>query len=206
MPGEPVAPILPAQWPPSGELKLVVGLGNPGAEYRNTRHNIGWMVLDRLAERYGGGKFKPDRKFKAEGAQLPGTVLLKPLTYMNLSGQSVGLLTKFYKVPLDAILVVYDDMALNLGRLRLRERGSAGGHNGLKSIIEHLGTDEIPRLRLGIGAPDQATTVGHVLGSFREEERPLVAKCVEHAADAVCHIQTNGFTSAMNYYNQLTLN
>ena len=189
-----------------GELKLVVGLGNPGTEYRNTRHNIGWLVMDRLVERYGG-KFRADRKWKGETAELPGTILLKPLTYMNLSGESVSLLARFYKIPLESTLVVYDDMALTLGRLRLRAKGSSGGHNGLQSIIHHLGSQEIPRLRLGIGGPaNDPSWVGHVLGGFREEERPVVVQSVEHAADAVCHIQTNGFTSAMNYYNQLTLN
>lgn len=186
-------------------MRLVVGLGNPGPEYRYTRHNIGWLVLDRLVERYGGS-FRPERRWKAETAELPGLTLLKPLTYMNLSGESVGLAARFYKVPSTSILVVYDEMALPLGKLRLRVKGSAGGHNGVKSLISHLGTEEFPRIRIGIGGPaNDPSWTGHVLGTFREEERPLVARCVDAAADAVCHTQTNGFTSAMNYYNQQTL-
>jgi PTH1 family peptidyl-tRNA hydrolase len=180
----------------------VVGLGNPGREYQATRHNIGWMVLDLLAARFGKS-FRVEKKWKAEAAELPGTLLLKPQTYMNLSGESVAPLARFFKLPLESILVVYDDMALPLGRLRLRAKGSAGGHNGLQSIINHFGTDAVPRLRLGIGGPaNDPSWVGHVLSPFREEERPLVNQSVETAADAVAHIQTKGFTSAMNYYNQ----
>lgn len=189
----------------TGELKLVVGLGNPGREYQNTRHNIGWHVLDLLASTFGK-TFKAERKWKGETAEVPGTILLKPLTYMNLSGESVAPLAKYYKLPLESILVVYDDMALPLGRLRLRAKGSAGGHNGLQSIIQHLGTQEVPRLRIGIGGPaNDPSWVGHVLGTFREEERPVVESTVRQAAEAVCHIQTKGFTSAMNYYNQQPL-
>ena len=189
----------------AGELKLVVGLGNPGREYQNTRHNIGWAVLDLLAANFGK-TFQKERKWKAEAVEISGTILLKPQTFMNLSGESVAPLAKYYKLPLESILVVYDDMALPLGRLRLRERGSAGGHNGLQSIIQHFGTQEIPRLRLGIGGPaNDPSWVGHVLGAFREEERPLVESSVRQAAEAVGHIQTKGFTSAMNYYNQQPL-
>jgi PTH1 family peptidyl-tRNA hydrolase len=193
-------------WPAGGgELKLVVGLGNPGREYQNTRHNIGWMVLDLLAAA-NGKTFRAERKWKAEAVELPGTILLKPQTYMNLSGESVAPLARFFKFPLESILVVYDDMALPLGRLRLRAKGSAGGHNGLQSIITHLGADAVPRLRLGIGAPaGDPSWVGHVLGGFREEERPVVEKTVRLAAEAVGHIQTKGFTSAMNCYNQQPL-
>jgi PTH1 family peptidyl-tRNA hydrolase len=152
--------------------RLIVGLGNPGREYLDTRHNIGFMILDRLAKRESA-PFRRERRWKAEVAQWGGTLLCKPLTFMNLSGESVRPLSSFYRFEPAEILVIVDDMALPLGRLRIRPSGSAGGHNGLQSIIENFGTPAIPRLRVGIGAA-QGGAIGHVLGRFAlDEAAPL---------------------------------
>jgi len=181
-------------------FRLIVGLGNPGGEYADTRHNAGFMVLDRLAAR-AGATFKAEKKWHAAVAVISNGWLCKPQTYMNLSGENVSALGHFYKIEPSQVLVVLDDMALPLGRLRLREKGSAGGHNGLRSVIEHFGTDVIPRLRVGIGAaPGEAT--GHVLGRFAPNERPLVEESINRAADAVEFAQSHGFPAAMNLYNQ----
>ena len=183
-------------------FRLLVGLGNPGREYSGTRHNVGFMVLDRLAAA-SGATFRADKKWKADVAVAGDVFLLKPQTYMNLSGESVSEIARFYKIEPARVLVVLDDMALPLGRLRLRERGSHGGHNGLRSILDHLGTQDIPRLRGGIGeAPDAAT--GHVLGRFAVDERPLVEQSLDRAAEAVRFAQENDLPSAMNRFNTNT--
>ena len=181
-------------------FRLIVGLGNPGGEYAETRHNIGFMVLDRLAAR-AGAVFKAEKKWRALVASTGNGWLCKPQTYMNLSGESVSALGHFYKIEPSQVLVVLDDLALPLGRLRLREKGSAGGHNGLRSLIEHLGTNEIPRLRVGIGAA-LGETVGHVLGRFSPAERPVVEESVDRAAEAVEFALSHDFPAAMNRYNQ----
>lgn len=182
-------------------FRLIVGLGNPGRDYAETRHNVGFMVLDRLA---AGAKavFRTETKWQAEVATLGDVWLCKPQTYMNLSGESVGALGHFYKIEPARVLVVFDDMALPLGRLRLRESGSAGGHNGLSSIIEHLGTNAIPRLRVGIGAPRPGDATGHVLGRFSPAERPALDEAIARAAEAVEFAQSQGFPAAMNRFNQ----
>lgn len=137
-------------------ISLIIGLGNPGRQYEETRHNVGFMLLDQIALAEGA-VFKSEPKFQAHIAKLgDGTILMKPQTFMNLSGRSVRQLLGFYKWEADRMLVVYDDVALPLGHLRFREKGSAGGHNGIKSIIEHLGGDGFPRLKLGIGAARRA--------------------------------------------------
>lgn len=181
-------------------LRLVVGLGNPGREYRDTRHNVGFMILDRLAERERAA-FRTEKSWHAEVARTGDLVLCKPLTYMNLSGQAVGPLSKFYKIDPSEILVVLDDMALPLGRLRLRTGGSAGGHNGLQSVIEHLGTQSVPRLRVGIGGA-QGGAVGHVLGRFALEERAGLEQSLDRAVSAIDCMRAQGIEAAMNTFNQ----
>jgi len=183
-----------------------VGLGNPGREYADTRHNIGFMILDQLASRKGIA-FQASRKWDAEVASHAGVHYCKPSSYMNLSGEPVSAISHFYKIPASEILAVFDDVALPLGRLRLRAGGSAGGHNGLRSIIEHLGTSEVPRLRFGIGAAEgQKSLTDHVLGKFTKEEAPVLAESIRRAADAVEQAQAGGITSAMNAFNQANQN
>ena len=188
-----------------GAAWLVVGLGNPGDKYENTRHNVGFMVADELAERR---KVPVQRlRFKAltNLVTISGekVLLMKPVTYMNLSGEAVGQAAAFYKVPADHVLVISDDTALPVGRLRIRKGGSAGGHNGLKSIIQHLGTDQFPRIRVGVGEkphPDY-DLADWVLGKFAGEDKKAMEAAVQRAADAVeCLIQ-DGPDKAMNRFN-----
>ncbi len=182
-------------------LQLVAGLGNPGSKYAGTRHNIGFDILNQLADDYRVS-FKKVSKWRAEVAQTPDRdlYLLKPLTYMNRSGDSIGPFARYYKVPLESLLVVYDDKDLPLGKLRLRARGSAGGHNGMKSLIQTFGSEDIPRLRIGIGSP-LGDTIGHVLGRFSPEELQERENAVERAVQIINHIRDNGIQSAMNAYN-----
>ena len=190
--------------PPTGPtFRLLVGLGNPGREYAGTRHNVGFMVLDRLAAAWGAA-FRADKKWQAEVANTGDVWLCKPQTYMNLSGESVGEIARFYKIEPARVFVILDDMALPLGRLRFRERGSAGGHNGLQSILDHLGTQDIPRLRIGIGSAEPGAAVGHVLGRFAVDERPLVEQSLDRAVEAVRFAQENDLPSAMNRFNPNT--
>jgi PTH1 family peptidyl-tRNA hydrolase len=184
-------------------FRLIVGLGNPGREYSATRHNIGFMVLDRLAA-LSGVAFRADKKWQADVASDGDVWLCKPQTYMNLSGESVSAIARFHKIDPARVFVVFDDMALPLGRLRLRERGSAGGHNGLQSILDHLGTREIPRLRIGIGAAEPGAATGHVLGRFALDERPLVEQSIDRAVEAIRFAQSNDLPAAMNRFNTNT--
>lgn len=188
--------------PGTSPFRIIVGLGNPGREYADTRHNVGFMILDRIAAS-AGASFRADKKWQARVAVTGDVWLCKPQTYMNLSGESVTALAHFYKIEPSQVLVVLDDMALPLGRLRLRESGSAGGHNGLQSVLEHLGTQAIPRLRVGIGAAAGEAT-GHVLGKFALAERPLLDEALSRATEAIAFAQKNGFAAAMNNYNQQT--
>jgi peptidyl-tRNA hydrolase, PTH1 family len=180
---------------------MVVGLGNPGAEYEGTRHNIGFAVLDRLAAE---SQLQWDRsaKWGAHVAKADGVLLVKPMTYMNRSGGPAQAVAQFYKVEPAEMLVVLDEMALELGRLRLRMKGGPGGHNGLESMIVSFGTDEIPRLRVGIGAPGGGAAVDWVLGRFFEEEMPVVEKTVVRAVEAVKVAIDKGLLSAMNTFNK----
>lgn len=182
-------------------LLLVVGLGNPGRTYEGTRHNVGFDVLDRLAAR-AGANFANQLRWQAHVAVLPGGVhLLKPQTFMNLSGRSVGQLARFFKWQPSQVLVVCDDVSLPLGALRFRAGGSAGGHNGLKSIIEHLGTQEFPRLKIGVGAPPPGELTGHVLGKFAPDERAHVENTLATAEEAVQLALSQGLARAANAYN-----
>lgn len=181
---------------------MVVGLGNPGREYNGTRHNVGFDVLDRLAEREGV-TFKSERQWKAHVAKLPGGVMLvKPVTYMNLSGRAVLAAAGFYKIAAGEILVVHDEAALPLGQLRFRLTGGAGGHNGLKSLILDLGSREFPRLKIGIGGVPGDRMTGHVLGRFREEEHEEVEKALARAVEAVHVALTEGVGTGANTFNQ----
>mgnify|MGYP005861711021 CR=1 FL=1 len=184
-------------------VKLVVGLGNPGARYANTRHNVGFMVVDRLARRCSAAVTKRQCSALVGLGNLGGTrvCLAKPQTYMNLSGDAVACLLRFYKIPTADLLVVYDDRDLPVGRIRLRERGSAGGHRGMESIIGRLGTSDFPRLRIGIGRPAETEAVDHVLGSFTPEERPLMEEALDRAAEAVECVLKEGTVVAMNRFN-----
>ena len=182
-------------------MYAIVGLGNPGKEYENTRHNAGFQAVDFLSAKYNIDINR--KKFKGEIGEgiIEGTkvILLKPLTYMNLSGESIRELTTFYKLSMDQVIVLYDDISLETGRLRLRGKGSAGGHNGIKSIISHLG-DDFPRVKIGVGAP-KGDLVAHVLGRFSKEEEELVKKSVEAAGEAAVAIIKDGLQEAMNKFN-----
>ena len=188
-----------------GAAWLIVGLGNPGEKYENTRHNVGFQVIDELAERQG----KPVQrlKFKALTGLLTiggeKALVLKPVTYMNLSGEAVRPAADFYKLPPERILVISDDVALAAGRLRIRAKGSAGGHNGLKSIIQHLGTDQFPRIRVGVGEkphPDY-DLADWVLGRPQGEDKKAIDAAVKRAADAVECILSQGLERGMGKFN-----
>jgi PTH1 family peptidyl-tRNA hydrolase len=186
---------------------LIVGLGNPGEEYANTRHNVGFKVADDLARRHGmtfrRGRGRAPSQMASGSIRGQSVVLMKPLTYMNDSGVAVRAAADFYKVPPGQIVVVYDDMDLPLGRIRIREAGSHGGHNGIRSIIAHLRTDEVARIRIGIGRPagEGRGATGHVLGGFRADERPVVEQAIDAAADAVELTIAEGAIAAMNRFN-----
>lgn len=191
--------------PPEVVPYIIVGTGNPGPEYRNTRHNAGFWCIDRLA---GRATVKPDRMHRhvlAAEAHLAGepVVLAKPRTFVNRSGQAVEYLLTRYGVEPDRLIVIVDDIHLAPGTIRVRSKGSAGGHRGLKSIAEHLRTTDFVRVRIGVGEPDDPSEqVNHVLGTLPPDERKLVDEALERAADAVEAIITDGLTEAMNRYNR----
>jgi PTH1 family peptidyl-tRNA hydrolase len=184
-------------------LKLIVGLGNPGSEYSDTRHNVGFWVADELAAR-NKVKFRESAKWRARTARITGAdddvLLAEPTTFMNLSGWAVRELAAFYKIGWTDMLVLVDDADLPLGKLRIRMNGSAGGHNGLKSIIQELGTQEFPRLRIGVGR-QPGELKNHVLGRFGTEEREPIENAVKKAADAAEMFVTDGILKAMNTFN-----
>ena len=198
----------------SGDLRLVVGLGNPGQRYAGTRHNVGFMALERLAKREGV-RFKSMAKLQGELAEVgfgsDRLRLLMPQTFMNESGRSIRAALDWFDLSADQVLVLVDDMDLPLGRLRIRAKGSAGGHNGLKSTIQHLGTQEFARLRIGIGAPGRsaeerkARTVSHVLGSFNAAEQPLLNDVLDEVLRGLELIQRQGLERAGNRLNGLQL-
>lgn len=181
-------------------IRLVAGLGNPGREYQRTRHNVGFMVLDRLAAD-AQLPWEYAEKWKAGWAK-SDVFLVKPAAYMNRSGEAVAAIASFYKIATEEILIVLDDFALPLGRLRLRTQGSAGGHNGLESVLEHFGSDAVPRLRVGIGSAPSVGATDYVLGRFFEEEQPLLDATLRRAADAVKCAIDKGLIAAMNLFNQ----
>lgn len=181
---------------------LIVGLGNPGKQYEQTRHNIGFDVIDYMANKYNIDVNR--EKFKGlcgEGfIENKKVILLKPLTYMNLSGESIRELANFYKLENDEIIVVYDDISLDIGKLRIREKGSAGGHNGIKSIIQNLGGDKFPRVKVGVGQ-HKDNLVNHVLGKFSKEDREHVEKVIPVVSDAITEIVKNDAKESMNKFN-----
>ena len=183
------------------QIRLIAGLGNPGREYEETRHNIGFLVVDRLAAQ-AGSTWEKSSKWGAISAKCGEAILVKPMTYMNRSGEPLGAIGQFHKIEPPEILIVLDDLALPLGRLRLRARGGPGGHNGLESILARFGTEEVPRLRVGIGAAPPAGSVNYVLSRFFDEEKALVASTIDRAAEAVKWAIDKGLVSAMNNFNQ----
>jgi len=183
------------------QIRLVAGLGNPDSEYAATRHNIGFMVVDHLAAQFGSA-WEKSAKWDALSAKCGAVLLTKPMSFMNRSGYPLLGVTQFYKIEPQEILVVLDDFALPLGRLRLRARGGSGGHNGLDSIIVQFGTEEIPRLRIGIGEAPREGSVDYVLSRFFDEEKPLVRSTINRAVEAVKCAIDNGLVSAMNTFNK----
>lgn len=186
-------------------MKWFVGLGNPGEKYEHTRHNIGWMALDEAANRWG---FQ-NAQLKCKGLILEGrvngekVVLIKPMTYMNLSGECVRAYMDYFKADISDLVVVYDDMDTELGKIRLRMKGSHGGHNGIRSIIEHLGTEEFKRIRLGISRPAPGTDkVPYVLSNFRKEEQELLKETIQKAVDAMEYSVSNHFEKTMAKFNR----
>jgi PTH1 family peptidyl-tRNA hydrolase len=185
-------------------MKLVVGLGNPGQRYAGTRHNVGFDVVDVLAERHGlQWESAPAEALMAKWRSA-GTLVVKPLTFMNLSGFAVGDLLRYYKVDVGDLLVIVDEVQLELGRLRARPSGSAGGHNGLKSLIEQLGTEEFARLRFGVGrGVSRRDLADHVLAMFDKDEQPVVSETITRAADAAEAFVNDGLEPMMNRFNRV---
>lgn len=183
-------------------MKVVVGLGNPGSRYDGTRHNVGYAVIDSLAKSPSAGRFQ--RRFQSQVAELleggHKILLVKPETFMNLSGGAVRQLVDFYQLPLDDLLIVCDDINLPLGKLRIRARGTHGGHNGLRDIQNHLGTTEYARLRIGVDAP-RDDAIDHVLGRFRSAEHAVIDDAIALAAQAVMVWVDQGTEACMNRYN-----
>ncbi len=187
-------------------MKLIAGLGNPGRGYAESRHNVGFLVADELARRWRTEIDRYDRQFEGltGRAQAGGqdVLLLKPATYMNLSGRCVGAAARYYKLEPSDVLVIYDDLDLPVGQLRVRASGSAGGHKGMEDVLRNLGTDVLPRIRIGIGKVHKDATVAYVLGRFEADEQPVVKAAVERAADAAVAWLTRGIDAAMNEFNR----
>lgn len=184
-------------------MKMIVGLGNPGMKYERTRHNVGFMVVDELSYRYQ----LPWKKVKQNGMVAIGMIgsekvlLVKPLTFMNESGLCVGPLMDYYDIAVEDLIVIYDDLDLPVGKIRLRTKGSAGGHNGMKSIIQHLKTQEFNRIRVGVDRPRNGEVIHHVLGEFSKAEQPTIIEAIQTSADAVEAFAEHSFVEVMNKFN-----
>lgn len=185
-------------------MKLIVGLGNPGPEYERTRHNVGWMVVEAFAKKFRIDVTRHEKNaLTGSGRVAGGSVMVaKPLTYMNLSGDAVRLLMNAYLESNDELIVVYDDIDLPLGRLRIRPNGSAGTHNGMRSIVQTLGTEAIPRLRVGIGAADGGSLRDYVLDAFAADEQPAVDRAIERSVEALLLFARGDLRRAMNEFNR----
>ena len=187
-------------------MYVIVGLGNPKREYENTRHNIGFDVIDALADKYGISVKEVKHKAVTGKGIIEGkrVILVKPLTFMNLSGESVRQVLDFYKAnPEEDLIVIADDISLDVGKIRIRKKGSAGGHNGLKNIILHTGTDGFQRIKMGVGEkPAEYDLADYVLGHFTKEERVLMQESIDNAVDAIRIMITEGADKAMNLYNR----
>ena len=186
-------------------MKIIVGLGNPGNEYSETRHNVGFMAVDALADQWGIHLWK--KRNQALVAEYRGgdepVLLVKPQTFMNLSGVAVGELARWYKVAVEDIIVIFDDMDLPIGRLRLRMKGSSGGHRGIESLLTHLDKDTFARIRIGIDRPPTGwQVVDYVLSRFTAEQQPMLSEAVKRAAEAATSIVGQGMNKAMNLYNK----
>ena len=185
-------------------MKLIVGLGNPGAKYAGTRHNAGFSVIDELAERHNIKVDTSKHKALIGKGVINGekVILAMPQTFMNLSGESVRAIMDFYKLTVDDLIVVYDDIDLDVGKIRIREKGSAGGHNGMKNIILHSGSQDFVRVRVGVGKkPEHMDLADHVLSRFSREDLPLMRESCGKACDALEVILSDGAVAAMNRYN-----
>lgn len=187
-------------------MKLVVGLGNPGPQYAETRHNVGFQLVDGLARRWGCEVTRHEKRFEGlmgEAAVAGDRVLLlKPLTFMNVSGRSVGALMRFYKLEQASLLVAYDDLDLPVGQLRLRASGSAGGQKGMADVLRTVGSPDVSRIRIGIGRGSAPDAVGHVLGRFSPQERALLGPVLDTAVDAADCWAREGIEAAMNRFNR----
>ena len=185
-------------------MYLIIGLGNPEEEYSKTRHNMGFNAINKIAEQYGLKINKNKFQGLYESAIIEGqkVILIKPQTYMNLSGECVKQFVDFYKIQKEEILVIYDDMDIEPGKIKIRKKGGPGGHNGMKSIIKMLGTEELSRIRVGIGRPEHnGDEIKYVIGAIPEEEIPKLNEGVENAKEAVIEVLKNGIDSAMNKLN-----
>lgn len=186
--------------------KLIVGLGNPGSKYYETRHNIGFMVVDAIANKQNLS-FSEDKNFKAEITSFflndEKIYLIKPTTFMNNSGLAICALSTYYNIPAQDIIIIYDDMDMVIGKIRFRQKGSAGGHNGIKSIISHLGTQEFDRIKIGIGRPQKGqTVVNHVLEKFKNDDRITIQLTIDKVIDAInFYIKEQSFEKVMQKFN-----
>ena len=186
-------------------MKLVVGLGNPTKEYENTRHNIGFMAIDALSEEHRFAVDTLKHKALVGKGMIDGqkVILAKPMTYMNLSGEAVRAIADYYKIPAEDIIIIFDDISLDVGRMRIRKKGSAGGHNGIKSIISHLGTTEFPRIKVGIGAKKEGQDLAdYVLGRFSKDEKTALDEVLKDVKKAVSLMVWDDIEEAMNQYNK----
>ena len=182
----------------------IVGLGNPDAEYDNTRNNMGFNTINRISEKYNIKLTKNKFQGLFEIGEIEGqkVILVKPQTYMNLSGNCVKEIVDFYKIEKENIIIIYDDMDIESGKIKIRKKGSSGGHNGIKSIIQMLGTDEFPRIRIGIGKPEhKGDEINYVIGAIPDEEKETLMQGVEKAEKALIEILKNGIDIAMNKFN-----
>ncbi len=187
-------------------MKLIAGLGNPGRQYADSRHNVGFVVVDELARRWRSDAPRFEARVQGELGRVErggqSVLLLKPMTYMNLSGQSVSAAWRYYKLAQTDVLVIYDDLDLPVGQLRVRAGGSAGGHKGLADILRHFGSEQVARIRIGIGKVDRTATVEHVLGRFAPDERDTIQAALGQAADAAECWLAEGIDAAMNRFNR----